>query len=109
MKKIFIRINGLLHLAEKRARHDNAIDKIVARQVIRNLKMVKKIIAEEIVQCGQCRDFASPQDSVECGYICSGVAELLESRGEGYCTYKNRNDIVPLNGYCHRGERACKR
>lgn len=109
MKKVFIRINGLLHIAEKREQRGNEIDKIIARQVTRNLKMVKKILKEEIVQCGQCREFASPQDAVECGYVCSGVAELLESREEGYCTYKNRNDIVPLNGYCHRGERPCRK
>ena len=109
MKKVFIRINGLLHVAEKREQRGGEIDKIVGRQVARNLKMVKKIIKEEIVHCGQGREFASAQDSVECGYICSGVAELLESRGEGYCTYKNRNDIVPINGFCHRGERACQK
>ena len=109
MEKVFRRINGLLHIAKKRQQRGSEIDKIVGRQVARNLKMVKKILHEEIVQCGQCRDFASPEDAVACGYICDGVAELLESRGEGYCTYKNRNDIVPLNGHCHRGVRPCRK
>ena len=49
MKKLFIRINGLLHIAEKREKRGSEIDKIVGRQVARNLKMVKKIIKEEIV------------------------------------------------------------
>lgn len=109
MEKVFKRINGLLHIAEKREQRGSEIDKLIGRQVVRNLKMVKKILKEEIVHCSQCVEFSAPEDAVACGYICDGVAELLESRGVGYCTYKNRNDIVPLNGHCHRGVRPCRK
>lgn len=108
MEKLFRRINGLVHIAEKREKSKNEVDRLVGRQILRNLKMVKRIIGEEIVQCGQCRDYCSPYAAAEQGYIPEGIAELLAHRKEGYCTYKNRNDIVPLNGYCHRGANPCK-
>lgn len=48
MEKVFRRINGLIRIAQKRQQSDNEIDKLIGRQVERNLKMVKKIVAEEI-------------------------------------------------------------
>lgn len=46
MQKIIKRINGLIKIARKRQENENEQDKLIGKQVERNLKMVKKIIGE---------------------------------------------------------------
>ncbi len=43
---LFKRIDGLIKIARKRQENENEQDKLIGKQVERNLKMVKKIIGE---------------------------------------------------------------
>ncbi len=52
---LFKRINGLIKIARKRQENGNEQDKLIGRQVERNLKMVKKIIGYELTFCANCK------------------------------------------------------
>lgn len=109
MKKIMKRINGMIRIAQKRQESSqNEVDKLIGRQVERNLKMVKRIIGEEIVQCGQCKYFASANDALECGYINETTAEIMERESRGFCTFYTKSFKIPTYGFCHAGERISK-
>lgn len=108
MKNIMKRINGLIRIAQKRQDSLNDIDRLIGRQAERNLRIVKRIIGEEIVQCGQCRHFASPSDALECSYINETVAGIMERESRGFCTLYARNFKTPTDGFCHNGERISK-
>lgn len=109
MKKIMKRINGMIRIAQKRQESSqNEVDKLIGRQVERNLKMAKRIIGEEIVQCGQCKHFASANDTVECGYLDEAAAEDMEKENRGFCTLYATSFKTPTDGFCHNGERITK-
>lgn len=65
MQKIIKRINGLIKIARKRQESGGAMDKIIGRQVERNLKMVKKIIGEELTFCAACKHRRSFEEAIE--------------------------------------------
>ena len=86
MKKIMGRINGLIRIAEKREKKGTEMDRLIGRQVARNLKMVKKIIGEEIVCCPECLSFVSIEDLLEEDGIGREEAELAVEQGNaGMC------------------------
>lgn len=109
MKKIMKRINGMIRIAQKRQKSSqNEADKLIGRQVERNLKMVKRIIGEEIVQCGQCKHFASANAALECGYLDEAAAEAIEKENRGFCTLYANSFKTTTDGFCHAGERISK-
>ena len=98
---LFKRIDGLIKIARKRQENENEQDKLIGRQVERNLKMVKKIIGEEITFCANCKyrmefdeameeNLVSPAEASEmfaegadcvCGLLVIGMAK------SGYCSF----------------------
>lgn len=97
---IFVRINGLIRIAEKREAKGGEIDKIVGRQVCRNLKMAKKIIKEEICICQQCVDYIPPEEAEKAGYISEMYGEPV-----GYCPKHKRAAIN--TDFCSWGQKKC--
>lgn len=88
MRRIIKSIDRFIEIAERREQGPGEVDKIVGRQVSRNLKMVRKVITEEITCCGECIRRAD-----------------IEPLGEhtGMCT---RTGIVVKPGdFCSRGKR----
>ena len=65
MQKLIRRINGLIKIARKRQESDNEQEKLIGRQVERNLKMVKKIIGEEITWGANCKHRTSFEEAIE--------------------------------------------
>ena len=88
MKRIINSIDRFIGIAEKREEGPGEVDKIVGRQVARNLKMVRKIITEEITCCGECTRRAD-----------------IEPLGEhtGMCT--RTGIVVKPDDFCSRGKR----
>lgn len=103
MNNLFKRINGLIRIAEKREESQNATDKLIGRQVARNLKMAKKIIGEEIVFCGECIRSVDIKDAVDRGYITSHIALEVEGTYDGFCP--TNNNLIKATDFCSRGKR----
>ena len=104
LKKVYKRIGGLVRIAEKKQTHGGEIDKIVGRQVERNLKMVKRIISEEIVECGCCEYYYELPDAIDCGHISLETAsDMLREGTTGYCSLMNIGTFT--SGYCHMAEK----
>lgn len=101
MQKLIKRIDGLIRIARKRQENGGEQDKLIGRQVERNLKMVKKIIGEELTFCANCKyrmefdeameeNLVSPTETSEmfaegadcvCGLLVIGMAN------SGYCSF----------------------
>lgn len=106
MNKIMGRINGMKKKAERRAKNGTEIDKIVCRQVLRNLSLAKKIIGEEIVTCEHCLSFVDMDELIRQGAITSTEAEAEETLGNaGMCLLDRYVKYVRLNDYCSFGTR----
>ena len=63
------RINGLIRIAQKRQENGSEYDKLIGRQVERNLKMAKKIICEEIICCAACKHRRDLPDAIDEGIV----------------------------------------
>ncbi len=104
IKKVYKRLNGLIRIAEKKQVHGGEIDKIVGKQVERNVKMAKRIIGEEIVECEHCEYYYELPDAIDCGHISLETASnMLREGATGYCSLLNIGTFT--NGYCHMAER----
>jgi len=104
MQKLIKRINGLIKIARKRQEADNEQDKLIGRQVERNLKMVKKIIGEELTFCATCKhrrsfEEAIAENIVSCQEACNMFAEgaecvcgllVIGMKNYGYCSFGER-------------------
>lgn len=110
MKKIMGRINGLIRIAEKREKKGTEMDRLIGRQVARNLKMVKKIIGEEIVCCPECLSFVSIDDLLQEGSIGRFEADLAEKQGNaGMCVVDGDDGVkkfVRSCDFCSFGARG---
>ena len=99
--KLFKRIDGLSRIARKRQENGNEQDKLIGRQVERNLKMVKKIIGEELTFCAACKhrrsfEEAIAENLVSCQEACNMFVEdaecvcgllVIGMKHSGYCSY----------------------
>ena len=101
MQKLIRRINGLIRIARKRQENGSEQDKLIGRQVERNLKMVKKIIGEEITWCANCKyrmefeeameeNLVSPTEASEMyveGAECVCGLLVIGMKNSGYCSF----------------------
>lgn len=101
MQKLIRRINGLIRIARKRQENGSEQDKLIGRQVERNLKMVKKIIGEEITFCATCKyrmefeeameeNLVSPTEASEMyveGAECVCGLLVIGMKNSGYCSF----------------------
>ena len=69
IKNAMKRINGLIRIAQKRQEKGSETDKLIGRQVERNLKMAKKIICQEIICCAACKHRRSVPEAVDEGLV----------------------------------------
>lgn len=108
MKNIIKRIDGLIHIAEKRQTCGSELDKGIGRQIERNLRMAKRIIYEEITTCQNCKygvEFSQAIDENMVSFLkanemyCAGADCLCSLLVIG-----TQND-----GYCSRGEKGGKK
>ncbi len=65
LKNAMKRINGLIGIAQKRQESGSECDKLIGRQVERNLKMAKKIIVEEIICCAACKHSRTLPEAID--------------------------------------------
>ena len=79
---LFKRIDGLIRIARKRQESDNEQDKLIGRQVERNLKMVKKIIGEELTFCANCKYRMEFDEAMEENLVSpTEASEMFAERG----------------------------
>lgn len=101
---LFKRIDGLIRIARKRQENENEQDKLIGKQVERNLKMVKKIIGEEITFCASCKHRRSFEEAIEENIV--SYQEAKEMFAEGADCVCGLLVIEKANsGYCSFGER----
>lgn len=106
MKKIMGRINGLIRVAEKRMERGSEVDRLVGRQIMRNLKMVKRILGEEIVCCPDCLSFIEIDDLVERGFATELEVEKAREQGNaGMCILDDAGRFARACDYCAWGNR----
>lgn len=101
---LFKRIDGLIRIARKRQENENEQDKLIGRQVERNLKMVKKIIGEEITFCAACKHSRSFNEAIEENLVsCQEASEMFAADAECVCGLL----VIGMkhSGYCSYGER----
>lgn len=104
MQKLIRRINGLIKIARKRQKSDNEQEKLIGRQVERNLKMVKKIIGEELTFCAACKHRRSFEEAIEENIV--SYQEAKEMFAEGADCVCGLLVIGKANsGYCSFGEK----
>ena len=103
MKRIMGRMNGLIRIAKKRQEKGSEIDKLVGRQIERNLKMAKRIIGEEIVCCQDCICCITLDCAVEIGEITKEEAERYQTENQCLCLRYKRPK--KLSDFCSEGER----
>ena len=104
MKNIIKRIDGLIHIAEKRQMRGSELDKAIGRQVERNLRMAKRIIYEEITTCKDCKYGVEFPQAID-----ENIVSFLEAN-KMYC--EGADCLCSLlvigtqnDGYCSRGEK----
>ena len=104
MKRVYLRIGGLVRIAKERQAKGSEIDKIVGKQVERNLKMVKRIISEEVIECEKCKFYGKFEDAIDFGLISlEAVSRMREEGATGYCLLLKFG--TSECGYCHMAER----
>jgi hypothetical protein len=104
MKRLNKRLGGLIRIAEKKQAHGGEIDKIVGRQVERNLKMVRRIIAEEIIECRNCEFCWEFPDAIDEGHLSLQTAsEMYAAGAECWCGLLKFG--TTREGYCHMAAR----
>ena len=104
MQKLIRRINGLIKIARKRQESDNEQEKLIGRQVERNLKMVKKIIGKEITFCAACKHSRSFDEAIEENLVSfQEASEMFAAGAECVCGLL----VIGMkhSGYCSYGER----
>lgn len=83
---LFKRIDGLIRIARKRQENGGEQDKLIGRQVERNLKMVKKIIGEEITFCAACKHRRSFEEAIEENLVSpTEASEMFAADAECVC------------------------
>ena len=101
---LFKRIDGLIKIARKRQENENEQDKLIGRQVERNLKMVKKIIGEELTFCAACKHGRSFEEAIVENLV--SPTEASEMFAEGVeCVCGLLVIGTKKTGYCSFGER----
>ena len=101
---LFKRIDGLIRIARKRQESDNEQDKLIGRQVERNLKAVKKIIGEEITFCAACKHSRSFDEAIEENLVsCQEASEMFAADAECVCGLLVIG--MKYSGYCSFGEK----
>lgn len=104
MQKLIRRIDGLVRIARKRQETGNEQDKIIGRQVERNLKMVKKIIGEELTFCAACEHRRSFEEAIEENLVsCQEANEMFAEGADCVCGLL----VIGMkhSGYCSYGEK----
>ena len=104
MKNVIKRIDGLIHIAKRRQENGNESDKTIGRQLERNLRMVKRIIYEEITTCQSCKHGMEFSQAID-----DNLVSFLEAN-EMYCEGADRLCSLLVigtknDGYCSRGEK----
>lgn len=103
IKTAMKRINGLIRIAQKRQEKGSDTDKLIGRQVERNLKMAKKIIGEEIICCAACKHRRSVPEAIDEGLV--SYEEASDMFREGADCVCGLLVIEVQNGsYCSFGE-----
>lgn len=104
MKNIIKRIDGLIRIAKKRQENGSDLDKTISRQLERNLRMVKRIVYEEITTCKDCKYGIEFPQAID-----ENLVSFLEAN-EMYC--EGADCLCSLlvigtqnDGYCSRGEK----
>lgn len=104
MKRVYLRIGGLVRIARERQAKGSEIDKIVGKQVERNLKMVKRIISEEVIECSGCKFYCELPNAIDDGHISlEAASKMLKEGATGYCLLLKFG--TSECGYCHMAER----
>lgn len=101
---LFKRIDGLIRIAHKRQENENEQDKLIGRQVERNLKMVKKIIGEEITWCANCKYRMEFEEAMEENLVSpTEASEMYAEDAECVCGLL----VIGMknSGYCSFGEK----
>ena len=101
---LFKRIDRLIRIARKRQESDNEQDKLIGRQVERNLKMVKKIIGEEITFCAACKHRRSFEEAIEENLVSPTEASEMFAEGAD-CVCGLLVIGMKNSGYCSFGEK----
>ena len=96
-------MNGLIRIAKKRQEKGSEIDKLVGRQIERNLKMVKRIIGEEITCCQDCICCIPLDYAAEIGELTEEEAESYQKESEGLCLKYKKPKL--LSDFCSEGEK----
>lgn len=104
MKNVIKRIDGLIHIAEKRQTRGSELDKVIGRQIERNLRMTKRIIYEEITTCKDCKYGVEFPQAID-----ENIVSFLKAN-EMYCAGADRLCSLLVirtqnDGYCSRGEK----
>ena len=103
MKNVQRRINGLIRIAEKRQSKGSEIDKIVGKQVERNLKMARRIVEEEIITCNYCVHKREFTDAIDNDLLTLEKASIMYREGaECWCSLLQLG--IPKKGFCHLAE-----
>ena len=104
MQKLIRRIDGLIRIAHKRQENENEQDKLIGRQVERNLKMVKKIIGEKITWCANCKYRMEFEEAMEENLVSpTEASEMYAEDAECVCGLL----VIGMknSGYCSFGEK----
>lgn len=92
MDRVTKRINGLLKTAEKMEHSNSYIDQLSGRRIRRNLKMVTRILREEIVLCKDCEkcQMLRSRDLSLTLYFCKRYG--LDVQPTGYCAWGKKEE-----------------
>lgn len=106
MKKIQEKIAWLQKIAECRMRQEDETDRLIGKQVSRNLKMVEAVIEDRIVCCEKCIMYESLEQLIEEGFISSTIADREEAIGnDGMCIMEEQRKFVRKCDFCSWGVR----
>lgn len=94
----------MIHIAEKRQTRGSELDKVIGRQIERNLRMAKRIIYEEITTCQNCKYGMEFPQAIDENMVSFPEANKMYCEGAD-CLCSLLVIGTQNDGYCSRGEK----